>query len=157
MSQNEGTAAARQRLLKEVAELRNQAAPASLEKKQLEAALSDLKSRLRIAGGRRLSPHEYHAICNEQISCKRRIARLETQLQESKKLLRTKHAELDALEPTTFAEGERMGLRAEMRRLRDHWQMLAVDETKDEKSRGMAGEFAVELRELLAMLRATSE
>lgn len=152
MNADEGKAAARQRLLREIAELREHSMPLSLEKKQLETALSDIKSRLRVSAGR-LSPREHTAICNEQVSCKRRISRLEAHLHEIKKQLRAKHTELDLLGADWLAPGENPQLRAELHRLRDHWGLYATDAANNEKCRGLAAEFSSELRALLSLLR----
>jgi len=156
--QEQEQAAGRRQLLAEMSELRNQSAPLALEKKQLEARLSELNARVRENGPRGLPRTEFRSICNEQTSLKRRIVRLETKYQELKAQVRTKQAELDGMDgpPDTDGFRRRSALRAELRLLRNHWQAYADDLNRDEKSRGLALEFATELRELLALLDPTA-
>ncbi len=140
----------RQRLLAELATMRNEMMPVTLEKRKLEVSIAECNDQLR----RRLPPNEFIAARNRQVSCKKRIVYLEERNQAAKKALRLKQAELEATEAAIAIipgeHGRRLALYENLRHIRNRWQSYAdLREERDEAKR-IAVEFAQELRILLS-------
>jgi predicted nucleic acid-binding Zn-ribbon protein len=147
----------RQELIVELASLRNEAMPLTLEKKKLEAELSRLKAQVHASGRRGLPVREFQEVCNLQASTKHRIVYLEQKYQAIKSQIRTKQAQLDAAEepPGGVSHGNPeaarlRNLQEQLGQLRSRWELFVEDPSKLDSQRNIASLFVSELAMILA-------